>query len=130
LRLSHSLTTKTSFRHQQPCPQISCSCMEMVCLVGVFHEGYSKMVDSCSKPFYHAFMHPEQSCFRVLSGTAWFRPTDRPNMRFSILWCSTMFLPSHNVLYGDRCLGANHSYNLGQIASNFRAKVRKNPEDL
>ena len=35
-----------------------------------------------------------------------------------------------NVLYGDRCLSKKHSYNLGQIASNFRAKFRKNPEDI
>ena len=27
-----------------------------------------------------------------------------------------------NVLYGSRCLRKNRSYNLGQIASNFRAK--------
>jgi len=34
-----------------------------------------------------------------------------------------------NVLYGDRCLRKNRSYNLGQIGCNFRAKFRKNPED-
>lgn len=34
-----------------------------------------------------------------------------------------------NVLYGGRCIRSNRSYNLGQIASQFRAKFKKDPED-
>jgi hypothetical protein len=34
-----------------------------------------------------------------------------------------------NVLYINRCVRSNRSFNLGQIAKQFRAKFNKGPED-
>lgn len=35
-----------------------------------------------------------------------------------------------NVLYINRCVRSNRSFNLGQIAKQFRAKFNKDPEDV
>ena len=35
-----------------------------------------------------------------------------------------------NTLYGNRCVRSNRSFNLGQVASAFRAKFRKDPYDV
>ncbi|MDD2297921.1 MAG: hypothetical protein PHX79_08925 [Sphaerochaetaceae bacterium] len=35
-----------------------------------------------------------------------------------------------NTLYGNRCVRSNRSFNFGQVASAFRAKFKKDPNDL
>jgi hypothetical protein len=35
-----------------------------------------------------------------------------------------------NILYGQRCLGRNRSFNLGTIAKKFRAKHNADPNEV